>query len=130
MDELAKLKAELEETGDTTNTVHRALWTKMTKKFGEYEETLQSILGTTRRDLTESTKDFHLSLRQTDENIRRLTETNEILSSCMLEHQTHLKHLMSFKEQRHAQMDNRWQKLENLESKVTTVQTDTALQSQ
>jgi hypothetical protein len=47
MDKLANLKAELEETCDMTNTVRRALWTKMTKKFGEYEETLQSILGTT-----------------------------------------------------------------------------------
>jgi hypothetical protein len=46
MDELAKLKAELEDTRDTTNTVCCALWTKMNKKFGEYEETLQLILGT------------------------------------------------------------------------------------
>jgi hypothetical protein len=48
----------------------------------------------------------------------------------MLEHQTHLEQLMSFKEQCRAQMDHHWQKLENLKSKVAAVQTDTALQSQ
>jgi hypothetical protein len=48
----------------------------------------------------------------------------------MLNHQTQIEHLMSYKEQRRQQMDNHWQKLEALELTLITVQTNTALQSQ
>jgi hypothetical protein len=133
-DELAKLKSELEETHHTTNSICGSLRADMLIKFGEHEEALEVVRTLNRQDISDTQNDFQLLLKdaitKTNKNIKYLTETNETITKRMLDHQTQIEHLMSYKEQRRQQMDHHWQKLEALESSLITVQTNTALQSQ
>ncbi len=70
------------------------------------------------------------SLQQAADNTTCLLETSELFSSRMLQHQTHLEHLMGFKEQRRSQMDNHWCALEDLMTIVSEVIADSTTQSQ
>jgi hypothetical protein len=133
-DELEKLKKELNETRNTTNSICRSLRDDMLLKFNKHEEALEAVRTLNRRDITDTRTDFQLLLKdainKTNENIKYLTETNKTITKCMLNHQTQIEHLMNYEEQRRQQMDNHWQKLEAIESTIANVQTTTALQSQ
>ncbi len=95
VDKLAKLRTKLVNNRDTTMDK----LDKLKSKLAETRNMTTNLWQELQRDLDQRTKGILESLQQATDNTNHLLETSELLLSHMLQHQTHLDHMMGFNEQ-------------------------------
>jgi hypothetical protein len=115
MDKLEKLRAEL--TTDRAKT--KDALNLLTTKLSDTRNTTTTVWQELKRELDEKMTSILVTLQG-------VTDATALLTNQMEDHKIHLDHLMSFEEQRRAQMDNHWRRLEELQSTIDGVQTTLA----
>jgi hypothetical protein len=106
-DALARLQAEMTDTRDLVASLYHDLRKGLIKTATAFNDLLHTVTA----------------------NNAKLSKETQRLSSRILEHQTHLDHLMKFKETQCQQMDNHWRAMEDLKSVVEATTTDSKTQT-